>query len=113
MCRTSTLADVGVECQHDASRYYGRAVIKFLLPALVLFAACHHTPMRIPEPSSAGAPAATPTTSPVKGTVQPGIEVFLADLPQAVRGKRIGLITNHSAIDRSRASDIDLIAQHK
>jgi len=88
-------------------------VVKFLLPVFVLFAACHHTPVRIPEPSSAGAPAATPTTSPVKGTVQPGIEGFLADLPQAVRGKRIGLITNHIAIDRSGASDIDLIAQHK
>ena len=113
MCRTSTLADVGVECQHDAPRYYWRAVIKSLLPAFVLFAACHDAPVRIPETSSAGAPAATPTTSPVQGTVQPGIEVFLADLPQAVRGKRIGLITNHSAIDRSRASDIDLIAQHK
>ena len=26
---------------------------------------------------------------------------------------RVGLITNHSAIDRTRASAIDLIAQHK
>jgi uncharacterized protein YbbC (DUF1343 family) len=45
--------------------------------------------------------------------VLPGIETFLADLPAAVRGKRIGLITNHSAIDRSGRLDIDLIAQHK
>lgn len=45
--------------------------------------------------------------------VQPGIEVFLADLPPAVRGKRIGLITNHTGIDRTRTSDIDLIARHK
>ena len=45
--------------------------------------------------------------------IRPGIEVFLGDLPAAVRGKRIGLIANHSAIDRSRVSDIDLIAQHK
>jgi uncharacterized protein YbbC (DUF1343 family) len=47
------------------------------------------------------------------GAVLPGLETFLADLPQAVRGKRVGLITNHSAIDRSRASAIDLIAAHK
>lgn len=44
--------------------------------------------------------------------VQPGIEVFLSDLPPAVRGKRVGLITNHTGIDRSRTSDIDLIARH-
>ena len=44
--------------------------------------------------------------------VRPGIEVFLSDLPPAVRGKRVGLITNHTGIDRSRTSDIDLIARH-
>jgi uncharacterized protein YbbC (DUF1343 family) len=38
--------------------------------------------------------------------------VFLDDLPDAVRGKRIGLITNHSAIDRAKTLDIDLIAAH-
>ena len=45
--------------------------------------------------------------------VRPGIEVFLADLPPAVRGKRVGLITNHTGIDSSRTPDIDLIARHK
>jgi uncharacterized protein YbbC (DUF1343 family) len=45
--------------------------------------------------------------------VRPGIEVFLSDVPQRLRGKRVGLITNHSGIDRFRTSDIDLIAQHK
>jgi uncharacterized protein YbbC (DUF1343 family) len=44
--------------------------------------------------------------------VRPGIEVFLADVPAALRGKRVGLITNHSGIDRARTSDIDLIARH-
>jgi len=44
--------------------------------------------------------------------VRPGIEVFLADVPTALRGKRVGLITNQSGIDRARRSDIDLIAQH-
>jgi uncharacterized protein YbbC (DUF1343 family) len=46
------------------------------------------------------------------GQVQPGIDVFLADVPAAVRGKRVGLITNHSAIDRAGRSGIDLIAAH-
>jgi uncharacterized protein YbbC (DUF1343 family) len=45
--------------------------------------------------------------------VLPGLEVFLADVPPALRGKRVGLITNHSAIDRSRTPAIDLIAKHK
>jgi uncharacterized protein YbbC (DUF1343 family) len=45
--------------------------------------------------------------------VQPGIETFLANVPEALRGKRVGLITNHSAIDRRQRPDIDLIAQHK
>ena len=44
--------------------------------------------------------------------VRPGIETFLADLPPAVRGKRVGLITNHTGIDRARTSDIDLISRH-
>ena len=44
--------------------------------------------------------------------VRPGIEVFLSDLPPAVRGKRVGLITNHTGIDSSRTPDIDLIAGH-
>jgi uncharacterized protein YbbC (DUF1343 family) len=42
-----------------------------------------------------------------------GIETFLADVPRALRGKRVGLITNHTGIDRSRTPDIDLIAKHK
>jgi uncharacterized protein YbbC (DUF1343 family) len=46
-------------------------------------------------------------------TVLPGIEVFLADVPAALRGKRIALITNYSAVDRAKVPDIDLIARHK
>jgi uncharacterized protein YbbC (DUF1343 family) len=45
--------------------------------------------------------------------VRPGIEEFLANVPEALRGKRVGLITNHSAIDRQRVPDIDLISGHK
>ena len=45
--------------------------------------------------------------------VQPGLEVFLANLPRALRGKRVGLVTNHSAIDREGVSAIDRIAAHK
>ena len=56
----------------------------------------------------------TPTpvsAAPAVAGVRPGIEVFLADVPAALRGKRVGLITNNTGIDRSGTSDIDLIAQ--
>ena len=46
------------------------------------------------------------------GVVRPGIDVFLDDLPLAVRGKRVGLITNGSAADRNGVLDIDRIAAH-
>lgn len=58
-------------------------------------------------------PAGLQTPAESRRPVQPGIEVFLADLPPALRGKRVGLITNHTGIDRSRTSDIDLIARHE
>ena len=51
--------------------------------------------------------------TPVGAPVRPGIEVFLSDVPARLVGKRVGLITNHTGIGRSRTSDIDLIAQHK
>ncbi len=45
--------------------------------------------------------------------VRPGIETFLTNVPKQLRGKRVGLITNHSGIDRFKTPDIDLIAKHK
>ena len=48
-----------------------------------------------------------------RAPVRPGIEVFLANVPSALRGKRVALITNHSAVDRARTPDIDLIARHQ
>src|SRR5215211_8531489 len=47
------------------------------------------------------------------GPVRPGVEVFLANVPSALRGKRVALITNASAVDRARTPDIDLIARHQ
>ncbi len=42
-------------------------------------------------------------------TVRPGIEVLLSDSLHLVRGKRVGLITNHSGRDRAGRSSIDLL----
>jgi uncharacterized protein YbbC (DUF1343 family) len=74
-----------------------------LAAALSLLAAC--TTGQSATPAS-GAAATT-------GPVRPGIETFLADIPPALRGKRVALITNNSGIDRTRTLDIDLIAHHK
>jgi len=73
--------------------------MRVLAPALLLLAACAQTPAPDPSPSA--------------GAVRPGIEVFLADIPQRLRGKRVALLSNNSGIDRAKNLDIDLIAQHK
>jgi uncharacterized protein YbbC (DUF1343 family) len=62
--------------------------------AFLLLACSAQTPVLLPAP------------------LRPGIETFLDDLPAALRGKRVGLITNHSAVDRAGVSDIDRLAQH-
>ena len=65
-------------------------------------------------PLVAQAPSGNPpAAAPTPGSIRPGIEVFLADLPAVLRGKRVGLITNHSAIDGSGTADVDLIAARK
>ena len=40
----------------------------------------------------------------------PGIEVLLSEQLTLIRGKRVGLITNHSGVDRKLRHDIDLLA---
>jgi uncharacterized protein YbbC (DUF1343 family) len=85
--------------------------MRALAPALFLLASCTPTVARAPVPSGAGVEAATVTPS-VAAAVRPGIETFLADVPAALRGKRVGLITNQTAVDRERRTDIDLIAAH-
>ena len=44
--------------------------------------------------------------------VRPGIEVLLSDSLDLVRGRRVGLITNHTGRDRAGVPSIDLLADH-
>ena len=92
---------------------WARPAWRALAPALLLLAACALTPARVPPPPAVDAGAAGVTPRAPAATVRVGIETFLADVPPALRGKRVGLITNHTGIDRSRTTDIDLIARHK
>ena len=55
----------------------------------------------------AGAMQQPPTDAAVG--VAPGVEVLLTDSLQLIRGKRVGLITNHSGRDRKGTSTIDLL----
>jgi uncharacterized protein YbbC (DUF1343 family) len=43
--------------------------------------------------------------------VRPGIEVLLSDSLHLVRGRRVGLVTNHTGVDREGRTDIDLLAE--
>jgi len=44
--------------------------------------------------------------------VRPGIEVLLSDSIHLVHGKRIGLLTNHTGVDRHGRRDADLLIAH-
>jgi uncharacterized protein YbbC (DUF1343 family) len=61
--------------------------------------------------SCAGAPLpGAATSSPAASSgVAPGIEVLVRDSLHLVRGKRVGLITNHSGRDRKGTSTIDVL----
>jgi len=57
----------------------------------------------------APARGAGPAPAPTPALVRPGVELFIEHPPALVRGKRVGLITNQSGIDRQRRSTIDLL----
>ncbi len=41
--------------------------------------------------------------------MRPGIEVLLSDSAHLIRGLRVGLVTNHTGMDHTRRSDIDIL----
>ena len=49
------------------------------------------------------------STAPAAAQVRPGIEVLLADSSALVAGKRIGLLTNQTGVDRAGRRDVDLL----
>jgi uncharacterized protein YbbC (DUF1343 family) len=77
-------------------------ITPLLLLALAL-PACRAVPPTA-EPQPDGAPAAQS-----HGVVLPGLEVLLRDSLHLVRGRRVGFLTNHSAVTSDGASGIDLL----
>ena len=53
--------------------------------------------------------AAQPTPCARPGAVRPGLEVLLADSVHLVRGKRVGIVTNHTGLDRCGRRNVDLL----
>lgn len=46
------------------------------------------------------------------GGVRPGLEILISDSSHLVRDRRVGLVTNHTALDRQRRHAIDLLRDH-
>lgn len=97
-----------------SARLLSVIVASFLLAGCTLPRAAEH------ELSGTGAmPAATrraadttppsDATLPAPGRVTPGITVLVRDSLHLLRGKRVGLITNHTGRDASGTSSIDLL----
>jgi len=61
--------------------------------------------------AGAQAAAAPAAPAPSRAAVTPGVEVLLRDSLHLVRGKRVGLITNHTGRDRAGTSTVDLLAR--
>ena len=69
--------------------------------ALMVVASCARNTAIVPESEAAGAIDATVTPAGREAGVVPGIEVFLSDVPAALRGKRVGLITKYSVLEHA------------
>jgi uncharacterized protein YbbC (DUF1343 family) len=49
------------------------------------------------------------STACASARVRPGLEVLLTDSAHVLRGKRVGLITNHTGLDRQGRRNVDLL----
>jgi uncharacterized protein YbbC (DUF1343 family) len=81
-----------------------------LVAALPLSLACASRSGMPAAATAVAATTATTTTRAGAAEVVPGVEVLFADSLHLIRGKRVGLITNHSGFDRQRRSTVDLLA---
>jgi uncharacterized protein YbbC (DUF1343 family) len=81
-----------------------------LASLLTMTVACRSAPEPADAPrdtASAPAPVATAPAAPQVREVVPGLEVLLRDSIHLVRGRRVGFVTNQSAVTRAGESGID------
>ena len=69
----------------------------------------NHTTSFLLALATACATSATPRVATTSAGVVPGVEVLLSDSLHLIRGKRVGLLTNHSGRDRAGTSTVDLL----
>jgi uncharacterized protein YbbC (DUF1343 family) len=67
------------------------------------------TPAALPSASSAAPRGVSDTVRPSRRRVIPGLEVLLRDSLHLVRGKRVGLITNQTAVTADGRSGVDAL----
>ena len=73
----------------------------------------HRTPVAAAE-TNPPQPAPTHRTAAVAlRHITPGIEMLLAGQTASLRGKRTALLTNHTGVDRSGTSSIELLRAHR
>lgn len=87
-------------------RYSGRSTARALLAgalAIPAFLACQ------PADSAPDAPRQSASAAGTRAEVLPGLEVLLRDSLHLIRGKRVGFLTNQTAVTRDGRSGIDLL----
>src|SRR5688572_25254421 len=80
-------------------------MIRTLLAVAVLAGGCAAAGAK----DGAGREAGSAARSGGSGQVRLGIDSFVQSPPAVVRGKRVGLITNHTGMDSQGRSDVDLL----
>ena len=83
----------------------GTNIARHLCILLLLSAGCN-------AKENGEATEAPPTSETEAGSVVPGITVLLEDSLHLVRGRTVGLITNHTGRDASGKATIDLLHEH-
>ena len=96
----------------DTLPVHDPVVINHLRPTATrraaLFLALATAPVACSTPRSS-ADAEPPTMRRQEQRVLPGISVLLSDSIHLIRGKRIGLLTNHTGMDEAGRADIELL----
>jgi uncharacterized protein YbbC (DUF1343 family) len=105
--------DMTIRGKHRGRAAAGKAA-GLMLAALVLGCAPPEPAERAPSaaPPQPSAPAPAAEAEPPATEVRSGLEVLLADSLHLVRGQRVGLLTNHSAVTRGGESVIDALHRH-
>lgn len=77
----------------------------YLVALGVLLGACASGSAPVPAPAPVKSPA--PAGGAAAGPVLPGIELLLGDSIHLIRGRSVGLVSNHAGVDAAGRSDVE------